>query len=250
MILSAQNVSWQRGENLVVNNISFAPKEGSTVGLLGPNGSGKSSFLKLLYAAARPTSGYVKFGDQDIHKVPRKQRAHSIAVVTQHASTDIDLSVYDVVNLGRIAYRNAFGPDANDEAIVREALEQTGLTEKANHPWNALSGGEQQRAQIARALAQQPNQLLLDEPTNHLDIKHQLSLMRLVRQLPVTCIVAIHDLNLAAMYCDELVLLQRGSIVAYGTPREVLTSEILERVYGVSVEVINHDGNLRVLYRD
>ena len=238
MSLSTENITWNRGGALVVKQVTLIPQLGSTIGLLGPNGCGKSSLLSLLYGAHKPTSGRVLLNDTELNDVPRKTRARSIAVVSQHADTDVAIRVIDVVRLGRIPYRTAFGADIEaDEQAVAAALAATDMAELAEREWHRLSGGERQRAHIARALAQEPSELLLDEPTNHLDIKHQLELLRLVRTLPVTSVIALHDLNLAATFCDELIVLQAGEVVATGAPEQVLTKDLIFQVYGVEAEV-------------
>ncbi|MFB9376451.1 ABC transporter ATP-binding protein [Kineococcus gynurae] len=251
MTLDARTVSWDRGGRLVVDGVSLAPAPGETVGLLGPNGSGKSSLLRLLDGVVRPTAGVVALDGRDLTRVPRREVARAVAVVGQHAATEVDLTVREVVELGRLPHRTSFGGDrAADEAAVAEALARTGLTDKAEQLWRRLSGGEQQRAHIARALAQQPRELLLDEPTNHLDIRHQLDVLDLVTRLPVTTVVALHDLNLAAMFCDTVLVLRAGRAVAAGTPAAVLTPELIADVYGVAAEV-GHDaeGRPSIRYR-
>lgn len=238
MTLRADRVSWHRGGALVVDGVSLDPRPGETVGLLGPNGSGKSSLLRLLQAAAKPDAGSVTLDGQDIHAVGRRDVARRVAAVTQHAETDTDITVYDVVRLGRTPYRSIWGSSTSrDDEAIASALEQVSLTAQAQRPWRELSGGERQRAHIARALAQEPQELLMDEPTNHLDIRHQLELLHLVTTLDVTSIVALHDLSLAAMFCDSVVILKEGRAVAAGTPREVLTAELIRDVYEVDAEV-------------
>jgi iron complex transport system ATP-binding protein len=170
--------------------------------------------------------------------LPRREVARRLAVVEQQADTQVELTVADVVRLGRVPHRRAWTPaTARDEDAVHAALARTGLTDRAHQRWHTLSGGERQRVQIARALAQEPRELLLDEPTNHLDIHHQLDLLNLVAGLPVTTVVALHDLNLAAMYCDRVAVLHTGRVHACGTPGDVLTEELIAEVYGVRAAV-------------
>lgn len=238
MTLRAEQVTWNRGGALVVDGVTVHPQPGQTVGLLGPNGSGKSSLLRVLHGLVKPTAGLVTLDGVDLASVGRRRIARSVASVTQHAETDVDITVRDIAWLGRIPHRTGLGGGtASDEAAVERALEQVGLLDQSERLWHTLSGGERQRAQIARALAQEPRELLLDEPTNHLDIRHQLELLDLVCALPLTTVIAIHDLNLAAMYCDAVVVLRAGRVVAAGAPGEVLTAELIADVYGVAAEV-------------
>ncbi|WP_144785353.1 MULTISPECIES: ABC transporter ATP-binding protein [Microbacterium] len=239
MTLETREVRWTRGGTLVVDGVSLHPEPGTTVGLLGPNGSGKSSLLRLLQGAARPDSGDVLLDERPLTQWRRRDLARTVAVVTQHAETDADIVVRDVVRLGRTPHRPIWGGSTSgDEEAIDAALERVALTDKADRLWHTLSGGERQRAQIARALAQEPRELLLDEPTNHLDIRHQLDVLALVAALPVTSIIALHDLNLAATYCDSVLVLREGVVVAAGAPAEVLTPALIAEVYEVRARVI------------
>jgi iron complex transport system ATP-binding protein len=236
--LEARQVVWHRGGALVVDAVTLRPAPGTTIGLLGPNGSGKSSLLRLLNGTAKPDSGVVTLDGTDLATTSRRDVARAVAVVSQHAHTDTDIRVRDVVRLGRIPHRGFLGATGpRDELAVAAALEHTGLLDKADRLWHTLSGGERQRVHIARALAQEPRELLLDEPTNHLDIRHQLDLLSLVAQLPITCVVALHDLNLAATFCDEVIVLDRGRAVAGGPPGDTITAELIAEVYGVRAQV-------------
>jgi iron complex transport system ATP-binding protein len=248
--LEARQVVWHRGGALVVDTVTLCPAPGATIGLLGPNGSGKSSLLRLLNGTAKPDSGVVALDGAELGTISRRDVARAVAVVSQHAHTDTDIRVRDVVRLGRIPHRGFLGTTApRDELAVAAALEHTGLTDKADRLWHTLSGGERQRVHIARALAQEPRELLLDEPTNHLDIRHQLDLLSLVARLPITSVVALHDLNLAATFCDEVIVLDKGRAVAGGPPDEVLTAELIARVYGVRARVRPDErGRLTVLF--
>ena len=250
MTLEAKGLSWSRGGNLVLDDVTLRPTEGETIGILGPNGSGKSSLLRALGGLAHPQQGTVTLEGTDIRRLRRRQIAWRVAMVSQHATTDVDLAVIDVVRLGRIPHSSAFGGDDEGERVVADAIARTGLTDKAHDLWHTLSGGEQQRAQIARALAQEPRELLLDEPTNHLDIHHQLELLDFVAALPVTSYLALHDLNHASMFCDRVLILRRGAVVAFGEPHEVLTEGLIAEVYRVGVDVVvSSDGTRTVLFR-
>ncbi|GAA2456574.1 ABC transporter ATP-binding protein [Streptomyces pulveraceus] len=236
--LRAERVSRTAGGRLILDGVCLAPEPGATVGLIGPNGSGKSTLLRVLAGVLAPGTGVVTLDGRPLGAIGRRTVAQRVAVVDQHAVTQVELSVMDVVRLGRIPHRRAWSaPTAADEEAVREALARTGLADRGDQSWHTLSGGERQRVQIARALAQQPRELLLDEPTNHLDIQHQLELLALIASLPLTGVIALHDLNLAAMFCDRIVVLKEGRAVAAGTPSEVITEELIADVYRVTARV-------------
>ncbi|WP_432076881.1 ABC transporter ATP-binding protein [Streptomyces wuyuanensis] len=236
--LRTEGVTRTAGGTLILDGVSVTPRPGTITGLLGPNGSGKSTLLRLLAGVTTPDSGVVTLDERPLGEVARREVARRVAVVEQQADTQLALTVVDVVRLGRIPHRRAWAPPSPaDEEAVRTALARTGMTDKADRPWHTLSGGERQRVQIARALAQEPRELLLDEPTNHLDIQHQLELLTLITELRLTSVIALHDLNLAAMYCDRLVVLARGRMVACGSPQEVLTETLIADVYGVRATI-------------
>jgi len=238
MTIKAENIVWTIGRKTVLDNVSFVAQPGRMVGLLGPNGSGKTSLLRLIAGLKLPKSGRVTFDDVDVTTVSRRTMAQRVAFVEQHASTNANLKVIDVVKLGRFPHRTMFAAWSDkDHKAVEDALERTGIVVKRNDYWQNLSGGEKQRVHIARALAQKPRELILDEPTNHLDIQHQMGLLRLVSDLSITSIIALHDLNHAAMFCDEIVVLQSGKIVASGTPEEVITEHLLKDVFCVDARV-------------
>ncbi|OHV08819.1 heme ABC transporter ATP-binding protein [Kushneria phosphatilytica] len=251
MSLQGLNLYWTKHQVAIVDDVTLSVQPGETLGLLGPNGAGKSSLLHLLAGLRRPDSGQVLLDDTPLRRLSRRQIARQLALLEQHATTDSDLSVEEVVQLGRTPHRGALRPwQPEDTRLILHALERVGLTELRRRRWHTLSGGERQRVQLARALAQQPRVLLLDEPTNHLDIQHQLDLLALVRHLAITSVVALHDLNLAAMFCDRLIVLHRGRMVAEGTPEMVLTPTLIREVYGVATRVTpspDH-GRLQVHY--
>lgn len=238
MSISAENLIWKAGKKTIVNNVSLEVAPGETVGLLGPNGCGKSSLLRILAGLRRPDAGRVMLDKQDIARLSKKQLARRVAFVEQHGSTEANMQVRDVVSLGRTPHHSAFSPwSQHDEETVTAALRRVDMLDKSHQGWLSLSGGERQRVHIARALAQTPSEILLDEPTNHLDIHHQIQLMKLISDLPVTSIVALHDLNHAAMFCDGLIVMQSGRIVASGSPEDVLTESLLWEVFRVKTKI-------------
>ncbi|UZF91804.1 ABC transporter ATP-binding protein [Bosea sp. NBC_00550] len=250
MTLATQDVRWSAAGRMIVDGVTLAAAPGRILGLIGPNGSGKSSLLRLLCRLRKVASGVVTLDERDIARVPRRELAQRLAFVEQQATTEIQLSVCEVVRLGRTPHRAALASwSAADEAAVSEALVRVGLEDRHDQPWHTLSGGERQRVHIARALAQEPSELILDEPTNHLDIQHQLSILTLIRRLGITCIVALHDLNLAALFCDEIALLHHGRLLAAGTPETVLTEETIRTVFGVAVAIKpDHAGRRHIEY--
>jgi len=247
MSIAAENITWKVGKKVIVNDVSLAVARGETVGLLGPNGSGKSSLLRVLAGLRRPHKGRVLLDGQNLHRLPKKQLARRVAFVEQHGMTDANMRVRDVVKLGRIPHHSPFSSwSTEDDETISAALARVDMLEKSLQGWLTLSGGERQRVHIARALAQMPSEILLDEPTNHLDIHHQLQLMKLISELPVTSIVAIHDLNHALMFCDSLIVMQHGAVVASGTPQAILTEDLLWEVFRVKAKITPspcHDKN-------
>ncbi|MGW1122285.1 ABC transporter ATP-binding protein [Streptomyces tanashiensis] len=251
MRITAEDLSWSVAGTPVVRGVGVDIAPGETVALLGPNGSGKSSLLRCLAGLRTPDAGTVRYDGESVRDWSARRIARHVAFVDQNTGADSDLRVADVVGLGRIPFRDRWrGPDATDRAVVAAALEHLGLTALAERPWKALSGGERQRAHIARALAQRPYGLLLDEPTNHLDVGHQLHLMELLAGTDQTVLVALHDLSLAARYCDRLLLLHHGHLIASGPPAAVLTAERLAEVFEVDAELTTDAlGHPQVVYR-
>lgn len=238
MTIVADRLSWSIGKKTILSDVSFEARPGEMLGLLGPNGSGKTSLLRLLAGLKRPDGGRISLDGRDLKVIPRKSIAQRIAFVEQHAMTNANLKVIDVVKLGRFPHRSMFsGWTRADDVAVEAALQRVGMADKRDERWQHLSGGEKQRAHIARAIAQSPCELILDEPTNHLDIQHQIGLMRLIADLSITSIIALHDLNHAAMFCDRLIILQQGRIVAEGRPEDVLTRALLKDVFAVDAHV-------------
>lgn len=238
------------GGTEILHGIDFTVGDRSLVGVIGPNGSGKSTLLKCIYRVLKPSEGAVFVDGQPLSEYRVRDSAKKIAVLAQHNFYNFEFTVQDVVLMGRAPHKRALERDsAADFKIVHEAMERVGVASLRDRLFSTLSGGEQQRVLLARALAQQTPCLILDEPTNHLDIKYQLELLDLVRSLDRTVIAAIHDLNIAAMYCDTIFVIQSGHIVAAGAPRDVLTRSLIRSVYEVDADVFtDSDGLLRVLF--
>lgn len=250
MNITAENIKMKIGDNEILKGVSIDSKNREFVGIIGPNGSGKSTLLKSIYRILKPNDGCIKLGDMDISKMSIKESAKKMAVVSQHNYYNFDFTVKEVVSMGRSPHKKNLERDnIEDFEIVKESLQKVGMSEFSNRSFSTLSGGEQQRVILARALAQKTPCLILDEPTNHLDIKYQLSLLNIVKSLDLTVISAIHDLNIASMYCDRLFVMKNGRIVGMGTPQEVLTKEFIKEIYDIDVEIVyDSKGDMHILY--
>lgn len=250
MNIQTDNIQVSFGPKTILQDISLSIRDKEFVGIIGPNGSGKSTFLKCLYRVLQPNNGKIFFDGTEMSSLSHRDTALKMAVVAQHSTVNFDFSVLEMVLMGRSPYKGLLDRDQIDDyEIARHALAQVGLSDFESRSFNTLSGGEQQRVILARALAQRTECLVLDEPTNHLDIKYQLELMTIVKRLDATVVSAIHDLNLAAIYCDRLIALKDGSVVCTGTPHEVLTEETIRHIYGVSATVQTlPNGRLNIIY--
>lgn len=250
MDVAARGVHACRGGAEILHGVDLEADAGRLVGLIGPNGSGKSTLLKCIYRVLKPTAGAVWIGGRELAGYSVRESARRVAVLAQHNYYSFEFTVRDVVLMGRSPHK---GPlerdDAHDMAIVEESLAAVGMQGFETRLFSTLSGGEQQRVILARALAQRTGCLILDEPTNHLDVKYQLELMDVVSGLGKTVICAVHDLNVAAMYCERLYALKAGRVVASGGPEEVITPEVIREVYDVDARVmVDEDGTRHVLY--
>lgn len=232
--LQANHLSWHTVATHIVRDVSLHVTQGELVGLLGPNGSGKSTLLRMIYRILKPSSGCIQINSDDVWRSSARDNARAMAVLAQENTSEFELRVRDVVLMGRTPHQSPFARDGEaDFRIVAQALQRVDAQGLGERMFSTLSGGEKQRVLMARALAQQAPLLVLDEPTNHLDVRHQFELMNLIRSLGLTALAALHDLSLAAHYCDRLYLLKDGAIAAQGTPIEVLTPECIAHVYGV-----------------
>ncbi|MEU1942024.1 ABC transporter ATP-binding protein [Streptomyces sp. NPDC059474] len=239
--LTVESLTLTAGAHHLVRDVSLTARPGEVIGLVGPNGSGKSSLLRAVYRVLRPNAGHVHVDGADAWSLPVRRLARTLAAVVQESGADIDLTVREVVAMGRTPHKRLLDGDTEEDArLIEAALEAVDATGLAGRSFDRLSGGERQRVLIARALVQQPSLLVLDEPTNHLDIRHQLEVLDILRRLPATVLVALHDLNLAAYYCDRLYVLHDGELIVSGPPAEVLTPRLLAEVYGVTADVAVH----------
>jgi iron complex transport system ATP-binding protein len=222
----------------LLDHVHFCAPARKITGLIGPNGSGKSTLLRGVLGLLPLTGGTSLFDGSDMLSMPRRERARVAAFVEQGSSTESRLSVLEVVLLGRIPFQSVWASDhtARDLSLAKSALARVDMGAFCDRPYHQLSGGEQQRVQIARALVQEPRLLILDEPTSNLDVHAQLLVFKLLRQVSyggATVIVALHDLNFASENCDHLLLLDQGRKLAEGAPAEVLTPALLRAAYGV-----------------
>lgn len=251
MEISVKQLEVTLGGRPILNDVDLEIPENKVTGIIGPNGSGKSTLLRCIYRVLRPTGGAVFLDGKLLEKYSVRQSAKKMAVVAQHNYYNFDFTVQDVVLMGRSPHKRPMERDnAEDYKIVAQSLATVGLAGFEKRIFSTLSGGEQQRVILARALAQQTPCLILDEPTNHLDIKYQLQLMDLVCGLGRTIVTAVHDLNIAALYCDTLVAVKEGRVVGAGSPQSLLTPEFIREVYEVDAGIsADEEGLLRIYYR-
>lgn len=256
-VLRCEQVSFAYGAVEVLSAISCEVAAGEIVGMIGPNGSGKSTLVRLLSGVRMPRAGRVTYNGRDLRTYSRDALAQAIAVVPQETAIELPFSVLEVVLMGRSPYLDKLGfESAHDLAVAYQAMEHTGVAALATREVHALSGGERQRVILARALAQEPRVLLLDEPTAFLDIKHQVAVYDLMKQLSreqgLAVVAILHDLNLAALYCDRLVLLKAGRVFCQGAPEQVLTYTNIKAVYETEVYIDLNDltGKVQILPLD
>lgn len=253
VILSAEELRAGYGDKIVIRGVNLALREGDFMGILGPNGSGKTTLLRALTGIITPASGEVRFRGRSLNRIPSGELARSMAVVAQQPPAALDLSVEDIVLLGRIPYfqRLQWWPSVRDRKVLTRILNRTDLTVLRRENFQNLSGGEQQRVMIALALAQEPELLWLDEPNLHLDINYQAEIFALLsglnREDGLTVVTVLHDLNLAAAYCRRLLFLKSGRIEKMGTAAELITPEKIEKIFGARMEVIPHPSTGRPL---
>ena len=238
MKLKVSDLTWSVGDKEIVSNVSLEINKGEFIGLIGPNGCGKSTLLKNIYRVLTPDAGTILLDDENIGGMGSKELARKMSVMIQENTVEFDMNVLDMVMLGRYAHKKMLGSMSKEDfEIARAALKEVGMADYEERTYLSLSGGEKQRILIARVLAQKADFIILDEPTNHLDIQYQFQIMDILKAQNVTVFSSIHDLNIAAYYCDRIIVMKKGKIIHFGTPEEILTPEILDELYHIRSEV-------------
>ncbi|KUO65086.1 MAG: ABC transporter ATP-binding protein [Gracilibacter sp. BRH_c7a] len=244
-VFELQNISFKYNETSILHEISLQIPRTLITGILGPNGSGKTTLLKVLSGIYNPSKGYVLLNNKPLGQYSRPEIARQIAFLEQNISTSLPFTVREVVEMGRFPWLKPLAPlSLKDREIIDYALNCFDLINKQDQIVETLSGGERQLVSLARAMAQEPKILILDEPTTYLDIGHQSMVMEYLRKwhnhFETTIIMVIHDLNLSSQYCDHLVVLEQGNIVAVGNKNEVLCEELIAKTYKASFSMIKH----------
>ena len=237
-MIEVSNLNWHVAGRTILEDINFSLEKGEFIGVIGPNGAGKTSLIHCISRQINNYDGQILVESKDTCEFSPKSLAKQLAVVKQQSEALFSLSLYQVVRMGLIPHKGLFALDnQQDKQHILAAIEQVGLTHLKNKPFEQLSGGEQQRGLIARALVQQAKVLLLDEPSNHLDVYYQHQIMSLVKDLNLTALMSIHDINLAALYCQRIIILNQGKIVAQGPVEQVITKANLETVFNLPCHI-------------
>ena len=238
MSLQVKNLDYQIDGKSILEQICLEVKDGEFVGLVGPNGCGKSTLLKNIYRTYKPGRGTVFLNEKDVLDFSFKKMAGEMAVMAQENHVEFDFEVRDMVMFGRYAKKKFLqGDSAEDKKLREKCLKEVGLSGYEHRSYLSLSGGEKQRVLLARVLMQESAFIVLDEPTNHLDVSYQYQIMDILKGQDVTVFSSIHDLNLAALYCDRIIFMYQGKIVDYGTPEEVLTKENIREYFGIEAQI-------------
>ena len=251
MKLEAANINVSIGGKPIVRNLSLDIPDRKFSALLGANGSGKTTLLRSIYRTQKMDSGIVKLDGENIVQYSGKQLARSMAVMGQFNQINFDYTVLDIALMGRYPFHTLLEQEKDrDRKLALDALDRVGMKNYKDRNFQSLSGGEKQRVILARALTQSPKILILDEPTNHLDIRYRLEILSIIKDLHITVLSALHDLSLAAQFCDYLYLMKQGEIVAQGTPEAVMTPEIIHDVFDVRASVYPSpvNGKLMIQY--
>lgn len=238
MSLIVEDITIELAGKEIVKSVSLAAKKGDFIGILGPNGSGKSTLLKAIYRVLNYKQGEIRINNRNIKMISLKEVSKEMSVVGQFHSVPFEFTVLEMVLMGRTPHLKSFQRESKkDYNLSMQSLEQVGMAHRANDKFSNLSGGEKQRVVLARALTQAPNILILDEPTNHLDIKYQVQILSIVKKLNICTIAALHDLSLAAQFCNQIYVIKDGVVRAKGTPRDVITVDMIKNVYEIDSDI-------------
>lgn len=238
MVLDFENIHVQYGRNEILHGVDLSVEKGKITGIIGPNGCGKSTLVKTVFGIAPMKEGKIFLEGTDAGKMTRKELAEKLGYVGQDTACVFDFTVEDIIGM---ALYNKKREKASSKEIIRHAMEELKITDFSGRNIQTLSGGERKMVFLARAVAQGVDTIILDEPTNHLDIRHQLFLLNYLKQSGKTILIVIHDLRLASYYCDTLYLMKEGRVLSHGTPREVLTREQVEKVFGISGYMVERE---------
>lgn len=240
-ILQVHNLHWSAGNTPILTDIAFNIPQGAFVGLIGPNGAGKSSLMRCLYGVNTPQLGSMMLHGQDLTQLTARQQAQKVAVILQEHSNQMGLTVWDVVAQGLTPHKGLFEwTTKQDMQRISNAITKMDLTALARQPFEHLSGGEKQRVMLARAHVQNPQLLIMDEPTNHLDVHYQIEMLNMVKKMGVSVLASIHDLNLAAAFCDYLLVIHHGKIIKQGATETVLSEDLISTVFKTCVQIDAH----------
>ena len=238
MKLEVKDITYSIDGKTIVDSVSLEIEEGCFMGLVGPNGCGKSTLLKSIYRTYKPDSGVVYIDGKSTDDMTNRELARELSVMQQENNVEFDMTVFDMAMLGRFAHQKMFGNDMlHERELVREALKEVGMEGYEERSFLSLSGGEKQRTLVARALVQKAPMIILDEPTNHLDIGYQYQIMSILKKQNLTVFSSVHDLNIAACYCDKIILMKKGKIVDVGTPEEMFVPEKIKFLFGVDTQI-------------
>ena len=238
MKLEVKDITYSIDGKTIVDSVSLEIEEGCFMGLVGPNGCGKSTLLKSIYRTYKPDSGVVYIDGKSTDDMTNRELARELSVMQQENNIEFDMTVFDMAMLGRFAHQKMFGNDMlRERELVRQALKEVGMAGYEERSFLSLSGGEKQRTLVARALVQKAPMIILDEPTNHLDIGYQYQIMSILKKQNLTVFSSVHDLNIAACYCDKVILMKKGKIVDVGTPEEMFVPDKIKYLFGVDTQI-------------
>lgn len=250
-MIKLDRVNFSYGDKEVLKDLDASFEKNKFIGIIGPNGSGKSTMLKCIYRVLEPKSGSIYLDSKNLSDMPVKDSAKIMSVVAQHNHSSFDFIVHDMVLMGRSPYKKTMeGYNRKDYDIADKALKAVDMTDYKSRQFSTLSGGEMQRIILARALCQEPRCLVLDEPTNHLDIKHQLMLLNIVKDLNITVVAAIHDMNIALNYCDYVYVMKDGMVYRQGLSDQVIVPEVIRDVFGVNAKIIRDGEEKSIIFKE